>query len=188
MPPPLDKTAYIKLFAGINGNSVNAFMNIIDQKVTAGIEHLVILISSPGGSVFHGLSAYNYLRGLPVTVETHNFGSVDSIGVVLYLAGEKRYSVPDARFLLHPVSFGFSSNQRLEEKQLEEKLKSLQIDINNIAAVISKATGQKEKKIIKKMHERLTLTPEEAMKFGLVHQIKQELFPKGFQVTSINMS
>jgi ATP-dependent protease ClpP protease subunit len=38
--------------------------------------------------VFHGLTAYNYLKGIPATVTTHNIGSVDSIGVALYCRQE----------------------------------------------------------------------------------------------------
>jgi ATP-dependent protease ClpP protease subunit len=92
----------------------------------------------PGGSVFHGLSAYNYLKGLPANITTHNFGSVDSIGVVLYCAGATRLSVPQARFLLHGVSANFPQNTSLEEKQLEERLKGLKIDNENIAKVVAR--------------------------------------------------
>lgn len=98
------KTIYIKFFAGVNSNSANALMQVIDQHVSQGFQRIVLLISSPGGTVFHGLSMFNYLSGIPLEVETHNFGSVDSIGVTIFSAGKRRYSVPDARFMLHPVS------------------------------------------------------------------------------------
>jgi len=117
----------IRFFAPVEANSINALLTTIDQSLTAGAKKVVLLISSPGGTVFHGLSAYNFLKGIPAEVVTHNFGSVDSIGVVLYCAGSRRLSVPHARFLLHGVSAGFQQNERLEEQQLEERLKALQI-------------------------------------------------------------
>ena len=120
----------IKFFAPVIDVTINALMNAIDQKMQQGQRDFTILISSPGGSVFHGLSAYNYLKGLPVEVTTHNFGSVDSIGVVLYCGGAKRLSVPQARFLLHGVSANFPQGASLEEKQLEERLKGLKIDLS----------------------------------------------------------
>ncbi len=186
--PNEKRTVYVKFFGGIDKNSVNALMNIVDQKLREGVQKFIILISSPGGSVFHGLSAHNFLSGMPAEVETHNFGSVDSIGVTLFLSGKKRYSVPAARFLLHSVSTGFQANVRLEEKQLEEAIKGLQIDIDNIAAVIANATSKSEEEIIKAMSDRTTLSPEEAISFGLVHEIKKELFPIGAELISINMS
>jgi len=97
----------IKFFAPVIDVTINALMNAIDQQMKQGQRSFIILVSSPGGSVFHGLSAYNYLKGLPAEITTHNFGSVDSIGVVLYCGGKKRLSVPQARFLLHGVSANF---------------------------------------------------------------------------------
>jgi ATP-dependent protease ClpP protease subunit len=160
-------------------------MNSVDQKMKQGMGDFIILISSPGGSVIHGLSAYNYLRGLPASITTHNFGSVDSIGIVLFCAGSKRLSVPQARFLLHGVNAQFSGNQNLEEKQLEESLKGLRIDIENIAKVIAANTGKSVKDVIDAMLERTTLNSEEARSWGLVHEIKSELFEAGSEVVSI---
>jgi len=131
------------------------------------------------------LSAYNYLKGLPASITTHNFGSVDSIGVVLYCAGSKRLSVPQARFLLHGVNAQFTGNQTLEEKQLEERLKGLRIDIENIAKVIAANTGKSVKDVTNAMLERTTLNPEEARSWGLVHEIKSQLFEAGSEVISI---
>ena len=179
---------YIKFFAIVNSNSANALMTAIDQQIAKGKKKIVLLISTPGGTVFHGISIYNYLKGIPITVETHNFGSIDSIGNILYVAGEKRYSVPDARFLLHAVTSQFAQNSALEEKQLEERLKGLQIDVENMAKIIGKETSKSTDEILKAMSDRTTLTPDEAKKYGLVHEIKSELFPKGAELITINQA
>ncbi|MEA3254017.1 MAG: ATP-dependent Clp protease proteolytic subunit [Chloroflexota bacterium] len=179
------KPVVIRFFAPVIDVTVNTLMGTIDQKMKQGIDDFVILISSPGGSVVHGLSAYNYLKGLPVRITTHNFGSVDSIGVVLYCAGARRLSVPQARFLLHGVNSQFRRDQNLEEKQLEERLKGLRIDIENIAKVIAENTGKSVKDVTNAMLERTTLNPEEARSWGLVHEIKSQLFETGSEVISI---
>lgn len=179
------KPIVIKFFAPVIDATVNALMNAIDQKMKQGIRDFTILISSPGGSVVHGLSTYNYLKGLPANIITHNFGSVDSIGIVLYCAGAKRLSVPQARFLLHGVNAQFASNQSLEEKQLEERLKGLKIDIENIAKVIAANTGKSVEYVTNAMIERTTLNPDEAKSWGLVNEIKSQLFEAGSEVISI---
>ena len=179
------KPVVIKFFAPVIDVTVNALMNAIDQKMKQGETNFIILISSPGGSVFHGLSAYNYLRGIPAKITTHNFGSVDSIGVVLYCGGSKRLSVPQARFLLHGVTVNFPRQISLEEKQLEEKLKGLRIDIENIAKVIAANTGKSVKEVKDAMLERTTLNPEEAKDWGLVHEIKPELFEAESEIIPI---
>lgn len=179
------KPVVIKFFAPVIDVTINALMNAIDQKMKQGVTDFIILISSPGGSVFHGLSAYNYLKGLPATITTHNFGSVDSIGIVLYCGGSKRLSVPQARFLLHGVSINFEHGMSLEEKQLDEKLKGLRIDIENIAKVIAVNTSKDVKDVTGAMLERTTLNSEEAQHWGLVHEIRSELFESGSEIISI---
>lgn len=180
------KPVVIKFFAPVNDVTVNDLTSTIDQKMEQGTSNFIILISSPGGTVFHGLTAYNYLKGIPATITTHNFGSVDSIGVVLYCGGSKRLSVPQARFLLHGVSAGFQ-NERLEEKQLEERLKGLRIDLENIAKVIAANTGKTVQDVTDAMLERTTLNPDEAKAWGLVHEIKSELFEARSDVISIQV-
>jgi ATP-dependent Clp protease, protease subunit len=176
----------IKFFAPVMDATINALMQTVDQKLSKGQRDFIILISSPGGSVFHGLSAYHYLKGIPADISTHNFGSVDSIGVILYCAGRKRLCVPQARFLLHGVTAGFPQAANLEEKQLEERLKGLKIDIENIAKVVAANTGKSVQEVTQAMLDRTTLNPEEAKSWGLVHEIKAELFALGAEVISIH--
>jgi ATP-dependent Clp protease, protease subunit len=179
------KPVVIRFFAPVIDVTVNALMNAVDQKMKQGVNDFVILVSSPGGSVMHGLSAYNYLKGLPASITTHNFGSVDSIGIVLYCAGAKRLSVPQARFLFHGVNVQFRGEQNLDEKLLEERLKGVRIDVENIAKVIAANTGKSAQDITSAMIERVTLNPDEAQSWGLVHQIKSELFEAGSEVIAI---
>ncbi|HEY4712214.1 MAG TPA: ATP-dependent Clp protease proteolytic subunit [Dehalococcoidia bacterium] len=179
------KPVVIRFFAPVIDATVNALMSAVDQRMKQGTKEFIILISSPGGSVIHGLSAYNYLKGLPVSITTHNFGSVDSIGIVIYCAGSRRLSVPQARFLFHGVSAQFRGEQNLEEKLLEERLKGLRIDMENIAKVIAANTGKSAQDITDAMIERTTLNPEEAQSWGLVHEIKSELFEDGSEVIAI---
>lgn len=184
----VNQTFYIKFFAPVIPETIAALMQIVDNKLKQGAKKLGLLISTPGGDVFQGLSAYNYLKGVPLEITTHNFGSADSIGVVLFCAGSTRLSVPHARFLLHGVQCNFQQPVSLEEKQLEERLKGLQIDMGNIARVIADTVKKDKDKILQDMLNRTTLYPEQAVEYGLVHEIKSELFPPGSDFSSIQMT
>jgi len=179
------KPVVIRFFAPVIDVTVNALMTAVDQKMKQGIDKFIILVSSPGGSVIHGLSAYNYLKGLPATITTHNFGSVDSIGIVLYCAGSRRLSVPQARFLFHGVNVQFRGDQNLEEKVLEERLKGLRVDMENIARVIAANADKNAKDVTDAMIEGTMLYPEDARSWGLVHEIKSDLFEAGSEVIAI---
>ena len=161
-------------------------MNEVQKELDQGVKHFVILISSSGGFVNWGITAYNFLKGIPAEVETHNLGTADSMAVVLYCAGKKRYSVSHARFLLHGVGLTVPQKTRFEEKQLDEKIKSLRIDTRNIAAIIAENTGKSEEVVRKAMYEVAVLNPEQAVEFGLVHEIKAELFERGAKVITIS--
>jgi ATP-dependent protease ClpP protease subunit len=180
-----ESVGYIKFVGNVDGGTASALMKAVDEYLSQGISRIVLLMSSPGGTVFHGLTLYNYLAGLPIEVDTHNFGTVDSIGAALYVAGKRRYTVPDARFLIHGVSANFPANTALEEGQLAERLAGLRSDTANIASVLARGTGRTTDELHNVMLARTVLTPGEAIAFGLAHEIKSDLFPSGARVTSI---
>jgi len=181
----MPEAAVIKFYSPVNEASIGALMRTVDQRLAAGTTEFTLLISTSGGSVYHGLTAYNYLRGIPALVTTHNFGSVDSIGVALYCAGQKRLCVPQARFLMHPVSMNFREGASYEEPKLLELVKSLRVDMENCASVIAANTRQSKKQVLRAMLARQTLDPDTALDWGLVHEIRQELFPEGTEVIPI---
>ena len=65
----------------------------------------------------------------------------------------------------------------LDEKKLEEHLKGLKIDYQNMARVIADNTKRHISKVEEDINNRTTLNPKEAQDYGLVHEIKFELFP-----------
>jgi hypothetical protein len=79
--------------------------------------------------------------------------------------------------LIHGVQANFMGNQALDEKDLEERLKGLQIDYKNIARVIADTAQKPTDKVLEDMNTRTTLSPQEAKDYGLVHEIKSALFP-----------
>jgi ATP-dependent Clp protease protease subunit len=177
--------AAIRFLSPVDQFSTNQLFGSIDQLLGEGFTKIRLLLSTPGGSVFHGLSVYNYLKGLPIEVDTYNFGSVDSIGVVIFSAGANRFSVPHSRFLIHSVKFNTQGAISADEKQLDEFLKSLKIDQKNIAKVIADTSSKTEEDVDNDMNNRTTLTPEEAMDYGLVTDIKSELLVSGMRVITI---
>jgi len=176
---------YLKFYAQVNQNTAIQLQKIVEQGLLQGLQTLHLLISTPGGSVFDGISLYNFLKGLPITVNTYNFGSVDSIGVVVFCSGSNRYSVPNARFLLHPVSMQIVGNQVFDEPLLEERLNVMKADQTNIARVISFTINKPVDSVLKLIHNRTTFDPETALKNGLITEIKSGLVPAGAQLISI---
>lgn len=176
---------FIRFMAPVIPQTTAQLFQILDRATQEKVERVHLLISSPGGSVFHGLSIFNYLKGVPFDVHTYNFGSVDSIGVVVFCAGSRRLSVSHARFLIHPVQFNVQGGAQFDERQLDEHLKSVKIDQENIARVIADTTGQPLQKIEEDMIRRTTLNPSQAKEYGLLHDIQATLLPAGARLAVI---
>ena len=125
-------------------DSTTALINQVQALIDEGVSAINLLISSPGGNVYAGMMAYNFLKGSPVEVITHNINTFDSIAAVIYAAGNRRLSVPHGRFLLHGPRVGFAANSNLSETELEERLATLKNDMDNIAGVLAAASGKEE--------------------------------------------
>lgn len=176
---------FIKFYAQVNQNTVIQLQRHVEQSLIQGMTKLHLLLSTPGGSVHDGISVYNLLKGLPIEVITYNFGSVDSIGVVIFCAGTNRFSVPHARFLLHPVAMQVMAHQTLDEPSIEEKLKLVKADQSNISKVIACTINKQVEEVQRLIHGRTTLEPEQAKEKGLVTEIKSGLVPAGVPLISI---
>jgi ATP-dependent protease ClpP protease subunit len=176
---------YVRFMAPVIPQTTAQLFQVFDHAIQTKVTRLHLMLSSPGGSVFHGLSTYNFLKGVPFETYTYNFGSVDSIGVVIFCAGSRRFSVPHARFLIHGVQFNFQGAASFDEKQLEEHLKGLKIDQENIARVIADTAGHPLHKVESDMNARTTLSPTQAKDYGLVHEIRSQLFPAEAQLAVI---
>jgi hypothetical protein len=83
------------------------------------------------------------------------------------------------------VNVTFPEGETLEESQLEEHLKEMRIDAENIAQLIAANTGKSFAEVVSAMQTRTTLNPESAKARGLVHEIKSELFEVGAELISI---
>src|SRR5262245_62044150 len=118
----------IRYFGEVNESNIRALIKATDEQRQNGVHELTLLISSAGGQVFWGLSAFNYLKGCGLKITTHNFGTVDSIAVPIFCSGMVRLSTPEAGFLIHGVSWGFGQGTMLEGPQVEEILKRLKAD------------------------------------------------------------
>lgn len=80
------------------GNLINTCAKVLQQEA----EELRINIATMGGECSYGFTLYNFLRALPVPIHTHNLGTVESMGNILFLAGERRSASAHSKFLFHP--------------------------------------------------------------------------------------
>lgn len=173
---------YISFAAEIIQQTTETFLGACTQLVNQGADALYILLSSPGGAVMNGLTIYNVLRGLPCEVITHNVGNVDSIGNMVFLAGDRRYACPHATFMFHGVGVDINQKMRLEEKTLRERLGSIQADQRRIGSVIVDRTDISEAEVNNLFLEAVTRDPDYALEREIVHEVRDVEIPRGVPI------
>ena len=119
----------------IDDNFVNAIMDIINS-LPSDINAIDLRISSSGGSTRSGITAYNFLKTLPYALITRNIGNVDSAAILPFLAGQLRTAETVSRFTFHPATI--SCTPAMNFVQLDEKMRLLNNDIDEYAAIVSK--------------------------------------------------
>lgn len=164
---------------------VKQLIQEVQNLVATGVPSLTLLISSPGGAVYYGILAYNFLKGSPIEVTTHNINTCDSISAVIYAAGTKRLSVSHGRFLLHGVQAGFPQGANLSETQLAEQLSNIRNDTDSIAGILAAATNKSKEHIRGDLLTGLTMSPADSVGYGLTHELVDDLYPSSAKLITI---
>ena len=126
-------------------------------------------INSPGGLVTAGLAIYDTMQYIRPKVSTLCIGQAASMGSMLLAAGAPgmRFSLPNARIMIHQPSGGFQGQATDIEIHAKEIL-SLRGRLNEIYV---KHTGQPIKTIEDAMDRDRFLSPQDAKVFGLIDDV-----------------
>jgi ATP-dependent Clp protease protease subunit len=126
-------------------------------------------INSPGGVVTSGLSIYDTMQYIRPKISTLCVGQAASMGSLLLAAGEPgmRFSLPNSRIMVHQPSGGFqgqASDIELQAREIIELKKRLNL-------IYVKHCGQKLEKVESSLDRDNFMTPDEALKWGLIDEI-----------------
>ncbi|XP_054743562.1 ATP-dependent Clp protease proteolytic subunit [Anastrepha obliqua] len=126
-------------------------------------------INSPGGVVTAGLAIYDTMQYVKPPISTWCVGQASSMGSLLLTAGTSgmRYSLPNARIMIHQPSGGAQGQATDIQIQAEEIIKLKQQLIN----IYVKHTKQSYDTLQKSMERDNFMSPEEAKKMGLIDHV-----------------
>ncbi|MBQ67129.1 MAG: ATP-dependent Clp protease proteolytic subunit [Marinovum sp.] len=128
-----------------------------------------LIISSPGGHVESGDMVHDMIQFIRPKVRTIGSGWVASAGALIFVGAalKDRYCLPNTRFLLHQPSGGIGGQASDMEIQAEQ-IRQMRDRFEDIFAA---ATGQSKARIAQDTQRDFWLTTEEALDYGLVHQV-----------------
>lgn len=178
-------TAYVSFSAEINANTTESLIALLSNVSNQGTKHVYVMLSTPGGSVMHGINLYNVLRAFPFKLTMHNVGNVDSIGNAVFLAGEERFASPHSTFMFHGVGVDVQAGVRLEEKLLREQMDTVLSSQKRIGSVIVERTKIDPDAVAALFREAQTKDAAYAIGCGIVDEIKDVKIPPGSPIYSL---
>lgn len=131
---------------------------------------------------------------LPLTISfdanitTFNIGNVDSAAVLLYCAGKHRYSLPGpgTRFLIHGNQVNFGTGVSMDASALDAQAQQIKSLNRMVSQVLSLTSPTKKEAIEQAIRSQIILTPEEAMEWGIVQEIRKDFMEPGATLIAVN--
>jgi ATP-dependent Clp protease protease subunit len=126
-------------------------------------------INSPGGLVTAGLAVYDTMQYIKPDITTVCIGQAASMGALLLTAGTKgkRYSLPNARILIHQPMGGFQGQASDIEIQAKEILRMK----DTLNQILVGHTGKTLEQIQKDTDRDFFMSGEEAREYGIIDHV-----------------
>lgn len=134
-------------------------------------DDIKMYINSPGGDADAGFAIFDMMRFIVPKVKAICAGVAASAAVIILLGAKKenRFSLPNARVLIHQPSTGIHGTAADIQIEATEILKCRE----KINRLISVETGQAMEKVESDTKRNFWMSAEEALKYGLVRKIIQ---------------
>ena len=128
-----------------------------------------LYINSPGGSVTAGMAIYDTMQFVSCDVATVCLGLAASMGQFLLCAGAtgKRYTLPNARIMMHQPSAGL----RGQAADIAIQAEQLTYTKRRMAELIAYHTGQTVDQIVSDSERDRWFTAEEAKEYGMIDNV-----------------
>jgi len=162
----------------IDQGTTERFRDCCLEAIEQGATSLLLNLSTCGGSTNFGFTLYTFLKSLPVPLCAINAGNIESMGIIMFLAANRRITSPHSRFLIHPMNWYFSQKS-VDHQRLREYLSSLDNDLARYVQIFTLETADAETKL-DIFHclsaEEKVIAAHESLAYGIAHEMKQMMF------------
>ncbi len=139
-------------------------LNRLDDK-----KPIKVLITSPGGSVIHGLACYDAITTSKAPVWTYCIGTAYSMGAILFIAGQRRIMMNNSKVMLHQPLIGQNPGGSASSvKSLSDSLQAIKKQLMEIVCKHSKMTAAQANKHMSYDHY---YNSKEAIEAGLADEV-----------------
>jgi ATP-dependent Clp protease protease subunit len=130
---------------------------------------IAVYVNSPGGSLHAGLAIYDAMQYVNPDVSTLCYGMAMSAGSLILTGGAKgkRFTLPNARILIHQPLGGFQGQSTDVEIHAKEMLELRRV----LDEIYARHTGQSLEQVHDDMERDRFFSAEQAVDYGLVDRI-----------------
>lgn len=147
--------------------AISVTKQLRDLEAASPGKPIVMIITSPGGSVIAGLQIIDVMNSLVSPITTRCEGWCASMAATILASGDHREAMPNAKILTHFLSTDC-------EGKLPEVLNCANISItlqNDLDAILAKQTGLSLEQVKAMESYDHMMTAEEALANGLIDKI-----------------
>ena len=151
----------------------DAIRFFLESNLTGELEHMTLIINSPGGYVNSGFSVIDVMQGSKIPIHTVGLGLIASMGLNLFITGAKGHRLLTPNTLV--MSHQWSGERWGKEHELVASQKRDTIISEMIMRHYKKHTGLSEKNIRKYLlpESDVYLTAAEAKKLGICDIVRE---------------
>jgi ATP-dependent Clp protease protease subunit len=159
----------VLLFGEIDAKLAEAVTAQLLALAAKSSEPIRVLVNSPGGHVEAGDTIHDVVRFVAPDVTMIGTGWVASAAALVYIAvpRERRFALPNTRFMLHQPLGGASG----PASDIEIEAAQILAIRDRLTRLFAAATGQPPDKIAKDSERNHWLAADEAVSYGLVGSV-----------------
>lgn len=156
------------------GTAEGICKQIIEYNIKGEVNQIQMVINSPGGTCAAGFSIIDIMEWSRIPIYTTGIGMIASMGLLVFMTGEKgrRVITPRTSILSHRFSaFSFGTHSQLIAGRKEEDLEHRRIVEHYLTYSSIGDQTELEKYLLRDVDT--WLTPDEALQFGLADLVEQ---------------
>lgn len=178
------QTAYFGFTGAIESSSVTRICSALNHAVNNGFGAVYLAFSSLGGYTADGIFLYNHIRAMPIPVTIHATGNIASVAVAIFAGAETRYCSRHVLFMVHPTSVPGSA-EGMSWERLKILMESALAEEDRTEGILRERCAIPDHLLSARRSSEVHFSAEDAVKFGVAHEVKEFSLPGGSQILQV---
>lgn len=174
--------AYFVFSRAVDPSASTRMAEMLSRASQDKVTKIHLAMHSAGGGVPDGIAIYNLLRAAPMPIAVYNIGVIASAAVLAFLGAPTRYSTAESCFMVHDVTGPVVGVNAVQTKTIA---KSIEGDDKRNRTILKAHLAIQPATLAKMKVSHVFWDATEALKIGLIHEVKGFSVPHGSAFYSV---